>query len=196
MQRTDVHNWMYRVSKGVTTPVCLGKANDRIFLTVAGIGVDSLVVSQVTPKEKKYLSTLAYVRQGGMVANDMLRHNWKYSFEVMVDRDGTWHKASSVIVTKSRYYAGRFSLVNGGSLSNPTLYACLFTKERCVDFLRYTALIAADMLSLDKSVEIYPASHVDIRCNVKRFAAELDGDAVVTSPLSLDLLPQPLHFIS
>ena len=197
MQKTDVHNWMYRVSKGITTPVCLGKATDRIFLTVAGLGVDSLVVSQVTPKQKKYLSTLAYVRQGGMmVANNMLRHNWKYSFEVMVDRDGTWHKASSVIVTKSRYYAGRFSLVNGGSLSNPTLYACLFTKERCVDFLRYTALIAADMLSLDKSVEIYPATHVDIRCNVKKFAAELDGDAVVTSPLSLDILPRPLHFIS
>ena len=29
MQKTDVHNWMYRVSKGVTTPVCLGRANDR-----------------------------------------------------------------------------------------------------------------------------------------------------------------------
>ena len=197
MQKTDVHNWMYRISKGITTPVCLGKANDRIFLTVAGIGVDSLVVSQVTPKEKKYLSTLAYVRQGGkMVGHELLLHNWKYSFEVMVDGDGVWHKASSVIVTKSRYYAGRFSLVNGGSLSNPTLYACVFTKERCVDFLRYTALIAADMLSLDKSVQVYPASHVDIRCNVKQFAAELDGDAVVTSPLSLDLLPRPLHFIS
>lgn len=52
MQKTDVHNWMYRVSKGVTTPVCLGRANDRIFLTVAGIGVDSMVVQQVTPKEK------------------------------------------------------------------------------------------------------------------------------------------------
>ena len=37
-QRTDVNNWMFQVSKGFTTPVCLGRANDRIFLTVAGIG--------------------------------------------------------------------------------------------------------------------------------------------------------------
>ena len=52
------------------------------------------------------------------------------------------------------------------------------------------------MLSLDKSVEIYPASRVEIRCNVKQFAAELDGDAVVTSPLSISLLPKALQFIS
>lgn len=197
MLRTDVNNWMFQISKGVTLPVCLGKANDRIFLTVVGIGVDSMVVKQVTPQEKKYLSTLAYVRQSGkVVGQEMLLHNWKYKFQVMIDNEGIWRDASSVIVTKSRYYAGRFSLVNGGSISNPALHVCLFTKDKCVDFLRYTALIAADMLSLDKSVEIYPAKQVEIRCNVKKFAAELDGDAVVESPLSISLLPRPLQFIS
>ena len=45
-------------------------------------------------------------------------------------------------------------------------------------------------------MEIYPAQQVDIRCNVSKFAAELDGDAVVTSPLSIALLPKPLEFIS
>ena len=69
-------------------------------------------------------------------------------------------------------------------------------KNRCVDFLRYTALIAADMLSLDKTVEICKAKEVQIRCNVKNFAAELDGDSVATSPLSISLLPTPLNFIS
>lgn len=197
MLRTDVDNWMFQISKGMTLPVCLGKANNRIFLTVAGIGVDSMVVKQVTPQEKKYLSTLAYVRQSGkVVGNEMLFHNWKYKFQVMIDNDGIWREARSVIVTKSRYYAGRFSLVNGSSITNPTLHVCLFTKGKCVDFLRYTALIAADMLSLDKSVEIYPAKQVEIRCNVKKFAAELDGDAVVESPLSISLLPRPLQFIS
>ena len=137
------------------------------------------------------------MRQSGLVAgNEMLLHPWKYKFEVMIDGDGVWRAASSVIVTKSRYYAGRFSLVNGGSLSNPALYVILFKKDRCVDFLRYTALIAADMLSLDKSVEICKAQEVQIRCNVKNFAAELDGDSVATSPLSISLLPTPLNFIS
>ena len=51
-QKTDATSWLMRVEKGITAPVWLGKANDRIFLTVAGIGVDSLVVDMVTPKEK------------------------------------------------------------------------------------------------------------------------------------------------
>ena len=90
-QKTDATSWLMRVEKGITAPVWLGKANDRIFLTVAGIGVDSLVVDMVTPKEKKLLSTLAYVRQSGLVAgNEMLLHPWKYKFEVMIDGDGVW----------------------------------------------------------------------------------------------------------
>ena len=172
-QKTDATSWLMRVEKGITAPVWLGKANDRIFLTVAGIGVDSLVVDMVTPKEKKLLSTCLCAPERPCGGNEMLLHPWKYKFEVMIDGDGVWRAASSVIVTKSRYYAGRFSLVNGGSLSNPALYVILFKKDRCVDFLRYTALIAADMLSLDKSVEICKAQEVQIRCNVKNFAAEI-----------------------
>lgn len=34
-QKTDATSWLMRVEKGITAPVWLGKANDRIFLTVA-----------------------------------------------------------------------------------------------------------------------------------------------------------------
>lgn len=189
--------WSENVGKGNVTPVWLGKANDRIFLTVAGIGVDSLVVDNVGQKEKKYLSKLAYLRQGGIVAGqEILLHNWKYKFQVMVDDDGVWHDATSVIVSKSKYYAGKFYLTSGGSISKPALYVCLFTGGKAVDFLRYVALIAADFLNLDNSVNIIEAQKVQIKCNVKNFAAELDGDSVATSPLNISLLPKPIKFIS
>ncbi len=196
MQKPDAYHWTARVQKGITTPVWLGKANDRIFLTVAGIGVDSLIVNNVGPKEKKYLSSLAYVKQGGKaLGNELLIHNWKYKFHVMLDDDGIWREASSVIVSKSHYYAGRFSLTNG-ALSKPKLYVCLFQGEKAADFLRYTALIAADMLSADKTVDIISAQHVQIKCNVSNFAVQLDGDSVATSPLEISLLPKPMNFIS
>ena len=82
----------------------------------------------------------------------MLLHPWKYKFEVMIDGDGVWRAASSVIVTRAVTMQAVSLLLTGGSLINPALYVILFKKDRCVDFLRYTALIAADMLSLDKSV--------------------------------------------
>ncbi len=196
-QQSDGARWFANVEKGNVMPVWLGKGNDRIFLTVAGIGVDSLVVDNVKASEKKYLSSLAYLKQGGLMAGqELLLHHWKYKFQVMIDDDGKWHNATSVIVTKSKYYAGKFSLAKGGSISKPVLYVCLFTGGKAVDFLRYTALIAADLLSLDNTVKIIEAQKVQIKCNVKNFAAELDGDSVATSPLDISILPTPIKFIS
>ncbi len=196
MQKSDAYHWAAQVQKGIATPVWLGKANDRIFLTVAGIGVDSLIVNNVSPADKKYLSSLAYVKQGGRaLGSEFLIHKWKYKFQVMIDNDGQWREASSVIVSKSHYYAGRFSLTEG-SLSKPQLYVCLFQGEKAADFLRYTALIAADLLNIDRTVNIIPAQQVKIKCNVSNFAAQLDGDSVATSPLEISLLPKPMNFIS
>lgn len=197
LQTSDPEKWLKRTLKGIVTPIWLGKANDRIFLTVAGIGVDSLVVHGVTDKEKKYLSKFAYVRQGSeLVRKELFMRNWQYKFQVMINGDGLWRDASSVIVAKSRYYAGRFSLVDHGSLSAPTLHVCMFTGSKRADFLRYAALLATDLLSLDKTVEIIPATSVVIRSNVDAFVAELDGDSLVSSPLDISLIDRPLNFIS
>ena len=197
LQTSDPEKWLKRTLKGIVTPIWLGKANDRIFLTVAGIGVDSLVVHGVTDKEKKYLSKFAYVRQGSeLVRKELFMRNWQYKFQVMINGDCVWRDASSVIVAKSRYYAGRFSLVDHGSLSAPTLHVCMFTGSKRADFLRYAALLATDLLSLDKTVEIIPATSVVIRSNVDAFVAELDGDSLVSSPLDISLIDRPLNFIS
>ncbi|NCD08848.1 MAG: diacylglycerol kinase [Negativicutes bacterium] len=197
MMPEDPARWMKKVEKGCATPVWLGKANNRIFLTVAGIGIDSMVIDNVSETEKKFFSKFAYVLQGTeLVKRELLWKDWQYKFQVMIDDDGVWRDAASVIVAKSRYYAGRFSLVDGASLSSPKLHVCLFRGDKKIDFLRYLALIAADMLVYDKSVEIVEAQKVEIKCNTEKFAAELDGDCLVSSPLSISLLPSPIKFIS
>ena len=48
LMSNDPAKWVKRVSKGIVSPVQLGKANGHIFLTVAGIGFDSLVVDNVS----------------------------------------------------------------------------------------------------------------------------------------------------
>ena len=72
----------------------------------------------------------------------------------------------------------------------------MFTGSKRADFLRYAALLATDLLSLDKTVEIIPATSVVIRSNVDAFVAELDGDSLVSSPLDISLIDRPLNFIS
>ena len=193
----DPYKWAKRVLKGVEVPVYLGRANGHVFLTVTGIGFDSLVVDNVTEKEKKLLNKLAYVLQGTeIMRKEVLFSNWRYRFQVRFDDEEEWHEASSVIVGKSRYYAGRYNLFRGASLSTPWLYTALFTGAKRADFIRYAACIAMEALGLDKDIVVRRAKRLEIRCNVEDFAAELDGDAVTSAPLSIELEDKPIKFLA
>ncbi len=197
LMSSEPAKWAKRALKGVELPVYLGRANGNVFLTVAGIGFDSLVVDNVTEKEKKLLNKFAYVLQGTeLIRKEMLFKNWSYRFQVRFEDEQEWHEASSVIVGKSRYYAGRYNLFNGATLSTPWLYAALFTGSKRADFLRYAACIAMEALSLDKDIVIRKAKRLEIRCNEEDFAAELDGDAVTTAPLLLELEETPIKFLA
>ena len=102
----------------------------------------------------------------------------------------------SNIVGKSRYYAGRYSLFNGASLCVPQLHVAIFTGDTRADFMRYAAVIAMEALQLDKSIIIRHAQKIEIRCNVEDFAAELDGDAITSAPLQIELHPVPINFLA
>lgn len=197
LMSNDPAKWVKRVSKGIVSPVQLGKANGHIFLTVAGIGFDSLAVDNVSELEKKLLSKLAYVWQGTeMMWKEFVYSNWRYKFQVRLDDEEEWYEASSVIVGKSRYYAGRYSLFNGASLCVPQLHVAIFTGDTRADFMRYAAVIAMEALQLDKSIIIRHAQKIEIRCNVEDFAAELDGDAITSAPLQIELHPVPINFLA
>ena len=193
----EPEKWVKRVSKGIVTPVYLGRTNGHVFLTVTGIGFDSLVVHNVTEESKKLLNKMAYAVQGAeLMRKELTFSDWRYKFEVRFDDEEEWQEAASVIVGKSRYYAGRYSLFAGASLSNPELHIALFTGKTRNDFMRYAACIAMESLELEKSIVVRTAKKVEIRCSEENFAAELDGDAITAAPLKIELDEVPIRFLA
>lgn len=193
----EPEKWVKRVVKGIVNPVYLGCTNGHIFLTVTGIGFDSLVVNNVTEESKKLLNKMAYAVQGAEVMRKELAFsNWRYKFEVRFDDEDVWYDASSVIVGKSRYYAGRYSLFNGASLASPVLHIALFTGNTRNDFMRYAACMAMEALHIEKSIILRTAKKIEIRCNEEHFAAELDGDAITTAPLHVEIMDIPIKFLA
>ena len=193
----DPEKWMKRVAKGIVTPVYLGRTNGHVFLTVTGIGFDSLVVHNVTEESKKLLNKMAFAVQGAvLMRKELAFSDWRYKFEVRFDDEEKWQEAASVIVGKSRYYAGRYSLFAGASLSKPLLHVALFTGKTRNDFMRYAACIAMEALELEKSIVVRTAKKVEIRCSEENFAAELDGDAITAAPLKIELDEVPIKFLA
>lgn len=197
LMSSEPEKWFKRAVKGIVTPVYLGRTNGHIFLTVTGIGFDSLVVNNVTEDSKKLLNKMAYAVQGAeIIRKEVAFKNWRYEFEVRFEDESVWYKASSVIIGKSRYYAGRYVLFNGASLAEPQLYVALFSGNTRNDFLRYAACIAMEALQLEKSIILKTAKKLEIRCNVENFAAELDGDAVTVAPLIVEIDNTPIKFLA
>lgn len=193
----DPIRWVQRVRRGRVKPVRIGRANGHVFLTVAGIGFDSMVVDRVTSLEKRFLSSFAYVLQSGeLMRRELLFSNWRYKFRVRFDDDPAWYDASSVIIGKSRYYAGRYNLFKDASVSNGYFDVALFTGSSRADFLKYAAMIVMESLDEKSGVIIKRARTITVACNVDGFPVELDGDAVTATPLLIDLHPQTVNFLA
>jgi len=192
----EPEKWMRRICKGILNPVYFGRANGNIFLTVTGIGFDSLIVDAVTETSKKLLSKFAYVWQGAeMLRKELLWKNWNYEFKVRLD-DGEWLTASTVFVCKSRYYAGRCMLFDNARLSDDHFNVAVFSGCSSKDFMRYSVRIGMGALKGDKTIRIAQAKKVEITCNVPDFPAELDGDVVTVAPLKIEMEGEPLKFLA
>ena len=193
----DPVRWIQRVRKGRIKPVRIGKANGHIFLTVAGIGFDSKVVDSVSSLEKRFLSSFAYVVQSGeLVRKELLLSNWRYRFRVKFDGDPEWYEASSVIIGKSRYYAGRYSLFKGAAITNDYFDVALFTGCKRADFLKYAAMILIESLEGEQGVIVKKAHTLTVECNVDGFPAELDGDVVTATPLLIEMYSKMVNFLA
>lgn len=189
-------SWLKRLLKGRIMPVYFGWANNNLFLTVASAGFDSLVVENVTEREKLFLNKLAYVFEGGeLIGREVLFSNWRYRFQVRFDDEEQWVEGSSVIVGKSRYYAGRYNIFKKAALDNPKLYAAVMTGAKKVDFLAYAANMCLENLDENENVIIRDCEKLSIKCNVEGFAVELDGDAITATPLEIVLDKEPLYFV-
>ena len=65
------------------------------------------------------------------------------------------------------------------------------------DILKYASLIALEGLNLDKEVLCRKAKKVEIESVnlLEDFPVELDGDVVASTPLTLEIMDEPLRFI-
>ena len=193
----DPSKWIKRILKGIEIPVYLGRCNGHVFLTVTGIGFDSLVVDNVSEKEKKLLSKAAYAWEGAeLLRKEMLFSNWRYRFKIRFDEEEEWYEAASIIVGKSRYYAGHYNLFRDASLSKPLLHIAYFKGATRADFASYATCIALESLGLNKNIIVRTAKKLEIVCQQGEFPAELDGDVLTMAPLKIALEETPVKFLA
>ncbi len=158
----------------------------RCFSLMAGAGFDAKVVAGVSAPLKRRLGRAAYVWRSLIEAQRY--RPVRYQVEI----DGVCHEASSVIVTRSRHYAGPYVVAPGAALGKPLLHACLFERWGRSHAFRYGLALLLGRLPRIAGYRVVAGRTV--RVSVLSDAGErreqpvqIDGDNALTLPVSIGL---------
>ena len=161
-------------------------AGARCFSLMAGAGFDAKVVAGVSAPLKRRLGRAAYVWRSLVEA----RRYRPVRYEVEID--GVHHEASSVIVTRSRHYAGPYVVAPKATLGEPLLHVCLFERWGRSQTFRYGLALLLGRLPRAAGYRVVTGRSV--RVSVLSDAGEsreqpvqIDGDNALTLPVSIGL---------
>ncbi len=167
--------------------VARGASGERLFVQMLGVGFDAAVVHHLPEALKRVLGRGAYVMQ-------CLREMPRYRFpRLRVRLDGQSLEASSVIVSKGRYYAGRYLLAPGARPDEPGFSVALFRGPGRLSAVLGGALLPLDLLPRVPGLSLVRAGRIEIE---DRVPAQADGDAAGHAPLSISDAAAPLAIVS
>ena len=163
-----------------------GLRDPRCFSLMAGAGFDAKVVAGVSAPLKRRLGKAAYVWRSLVEARRY--RPVRYAVEV----DGARFEAASVIVTRSRLYAGPYVVAPEAALGEPLLHVCLFERWGRSQTLRFGLALLLGRLPRTSGFRVI-AGH-DVKVSVLSDAGEqrlqpvqIDGDDALTLPISINV---------
>ncbi|PHK95589.1 diacylglycerol kinase [Pseudoroseomonas rhizosphaerae] len=159
----------------------------RLFLQMLGAGFDAAVVAELSLPLKRQIGRGAYVWQ-------TVRQLSAYRFPpVTAWIDGKAEVAASVVVTKNRFYAGRYELAPEALPGEEGFHVVLFRRSGALATALYGAALPLNLLPRMAGVEIRRAKAV--RLEGPAALAQMDGDPAGALPVEIDDAPGPLRVL-
>ncbi len=155
-----------------------GLANGRLFVFSCGIGFDAQAVAAVNPRLKAAIGPGAYVASalGRVVARRPDR------FTVTIGADD--YGVESVVIAKSRHYAGGYVLTADADLRDDPFQACLFRYATRFHMALFGAALIAGGADRLGNATVVPATEIRID-GADSEPVQLDGDIVTTLPCTV-----------
>jgi diacylglycerol kinase (ATP) len=164
-----------------------GNASDRLFIQMVGVGLDAVVVHRLPPGLKRAFGKTAYVLQ---TLRDLTWHPFN-SFKVQVD--GRQLEPSGLVVTKGRFYAGRFEIAPMADPRETDFHVLSLYQHHAFDALKHAAALGLGRLPALSSMTLQRGHDIEV------FGADLpvqaDGDAAGSLPIRITPALRPLRVV-
>lgn len=169
-------------------PVDLGRANGRLFLTIASVGFDAHIVRMVESGSKT-LGQIAYPLAGVSLAGTLRGTLCR----VRINGEPPKQLALLAgIVTNGRLYGGLVPLFPESRLDDGLLDLVLFAGHGPVDAAAHTARVLAGVHLSDPNVTVRRISRLTIEADQAAVPYQADGDPRGTTPLEVEVIPAAL----
>jgi len=151
----------------------------RMFVAMAGVGLDAGIVRRVQPGFKRRFGKLSYWLAGFGAVGQRL-----HEFEITLD--GRPYRASYALLSRVRNYGGDLEIARHASLLRDDLAVVLFEGENSLRYLKYFGGVLLNRLSGMKGVHVLHAREVEVRpLNGRAVDVQLDGEYAGVAPLRI-----------
>ena len=168
----------------------LGRAGDRYFLLMAGIGFDAYAAAQVTHPEKRRWGALAYISRGLVTALRWPRQRmW-----LKLDGRTLRRRGLFVVLGNTRLYGGFVNITHQAVADDGLLDVCLFGGHGVGEKLAHALRVFARSHTRAPTVDYYRVKDVTLVTR-PRVPVQVDGDTIGRTPMTFEALPRALKVI-
>jgi YegS/Rv2252/BmrU family lipid kinase len=169
----------------------VASANGSLFLLMAGIGFDALVVHELDRIRKGPIHMLSYLKPTALALRD-------YNFPaIRVTVDGTviWRSAPAVaFVGNIREYGVGFSVLPFAKPDDGLLDVCVMPCANWFELAQWFLQAAAGQHVWSDKIKYLNGKHILIESK-QEVPVQIDGDSAGHTPLEITLLPRRVPFI-
>lgn len=166
-----------------------GSERTRLFLLMAGIGLDAKIVYNINMPLKAHFGKLAYWIGGFSLLGRELDE-----FEVLVE--GRRINCSFALISKVRNYGGDLEIARNVSLLDDRFEIVLFEGRSSFRFLKYLGRVAAGKLAGVPGISLIHAASVCMPGTAsRRVYIQVDGEYAGHIPASVEIVPDALTLL-
>lgn len=171
-----------------TRRVSLGRAGERYFLLMAGVGLDADIVRAVHPGLKRLTGEGAYWMAGLRQLTD-----WN-PVHFLLETDDGQHRATFAVVANAASYGGGLRFAPEARMDDDLLDVCLFDATERHRFARYLAAAFSGAHLGMEGVTYLKTRRVVVHGDASRFV-QVDGELLGPLPVSFECVPDALSLV-
>jgi diacylglycerol kinase (ATP) len=166
----------------------LGKAGERYFLLMAGIGFDAAVTAEVRSAEKRRLGVFAYVFRALDLA-------WRFRgtrARIEVDGKVVRTRTLMIVLGNSQLYGGILKITARASLDDGLLDLCIIKGNTLSGAPLRLLSILLRRGTVDPQIEYHRARTIRIETR-RPLPVQVDGDHIGYTPMAFESVPGALR---